>query len=258
MSTTPIADLIAALAANGVPIESIILSVRAVEKTPAEVPKASADAQAMELQRRREKDKLRSRIRRKERRERSEAASADKSADGILQKKSPQTPKENLPYKTPNLFSGEEGLKLEDTRARPESDLAAAMEAYNAMARHAKLPECKKLNNARARALRQRLKDCGGLPGWSDAMRRVAASHYLTGKINGFRANIDFILQQSGFQKIIEGNYDTTTVSKPNYGDRIDAQFARIFEKSGPESGDGGDAEPAEGWIEGKFTVAAD
>ena len=75
------------------------------------------------------------------------------------------------------------------------------------------LPVPKKLTDARRRKLRARLKG-GGLETWEAALERLAASPFLRGEKTDFRADLDFMLQESSFNRLLEGRYDPS----PNEG----------------------------------------
>jgi hypothetical protein len=84
---------------------------------------------------------------------------------------------------------------------------AEFLSAWNAMAEANGLPVAKGMNADRRRKLVARVQDHG----WDEvagAVARVPRSSFLTGKTGDWRASIDFILQASSFQKLIEGNYD--------------------------------------------------
>ncbi len=88
-------------------------------------------------------------------------------------------------------------------------DGAAALSAYNRMAARCSLPMVKKVTKARMAKIAARLKDCGGLDGWHDALAKVEASALCRGDNDrGWTANIDFLLAESSFTKLMEGNYD--------------------------------------------------
>ncbi len=88
----------------------------------------------------------------------------------------------------------------------------AALEIYNATAVHAGLPKALKLTPSRKTKLKARLKDCDNdLIKWSAAMLRLSKSDYCTGKVNGWRADLDFVLQEKSFTKLMEGSYDNRT-----------------------------------------------
>lgn len=87
---------------------------------------------------------------------------------------------------------------------------AQAFDFFQVMARRANLPVPAKLSDTRKAKLKARLKDCGGLEGWQIACAKVEASEFCTGK-TGWVADLDFMLQESSFNKIMEGSYDNRT-----------------------------------------------
>jgi|GEM_PF-1638006 len=92
---------------------------------------------------------------------------------------------------------------------RSGDDIAQAVAAWNALAAETGLPTVAKLTDKRRGKLKARLQDCGGLDGWTAALEKIRASPGLLGRTGGsWRANFDFVLQESGFIKIMEGNYD--------------------------------------------------
>jgi hypothetical protein len=101
--------------------------------------------------------------------------------------------------------------KKKDTYAlsggAPEIQMAFSM--FNAMALKAGLPAAQKLTESRKAKMRQRLKDCGGLEGFRAALEKVAGSSFLTGGGDrGWKIDIDSLLQEKTFTRVMEGNYD--------------------------------------------------
>lgn len=92
----------------------------------------------------------------------------------------------------------------------PLDDISKAVHDYNDAAQRAGWPTVKTMAAARRRALRSRLKDCGGNDGWKAAMERAAASDFLCGRTSkpwtGF--SFDWIAKPGNFNKLVEGNYD--------------------------------------------------
>lgn len=119
-----------------------------------------------------------------------------------------------------------------DIRHSDQNDeLTMAFDYFVAMAQRAGLSVPSKLTASRKSKLKARLSDAEGIDGWRDACDRVEKSSFCTGKSKGgWRANFDFMLQQSSFQKIIEGSYDDTDSGAHNggpyggshFGDRSD------------------------------------
>lgn len=90
-----------------------------------------------------------------------------------------------------------------------QSEPQQAVIAWNAMAARAGLPRVQTLTETRRRAVAARLRECGGLGGWHEAMRRIEATPWLLGDNDrGWRADFDFICRQSKFTKLMEGGYD--------------------------------------------------
>lgn len=92
-----------------------------------------------------------------------------------------------------------------------------ALSAYNSMAERAGLSKAQTLTPKRRSSLKKRLEEVGGLDGWIVALEKVEQSDFLTGKRptnNGpFHADLDFILQQSSFTRLMEGFYDNRSSS---------------------------------------------
>jgi hypothetical protein len=84
-----------------------------------------------------------------------------------------------------------------------------AVDLYNAMADKIGLSRVAKLTDARAKKLKKRLIDCGGIDGWTAALAKVETLSGLQGKNDrGWKANLDFLCQESSFTKLMEGYYD--------------------------------------------------
>ena len=92
----------------------------------------------------------------------------------------------------------------------PASELAEAVAAYNEAADDAGWPKVQKMTPSRSKALKARLRDCGGIEGWRFAMDKGKASDFLCGRTpkpwSGF--GFDWITKQANFTKLMEGNYD--------------------------------------------------
>ncbi len=92
---------------------------------------------------------------------------------------------------------------------QPEPDvLQQAVAIWNEAAVQANLPKVRILSEARRKKLAARLKDAGGLDGWRDAIGKLVASDFLTGKVKDWKADFGFVLQQESFARLVEGGYD--------------------------------------------------
>lgn len=67
------------------------------------------------------------------------------------------------------------------------------------------IPNIQGLTDKRRKKLTIRLKELGGIEGWRDICRRIAASDYLTNK---WPAKFDWVIEPGNMLKIQEGNYD--------------------------------------------------
>jgi hypothetical protein len=207
--TAPIAQLVEILAKAGLPAEAIAIAVDLAEQHRVSGGMSGGHPVDMAAERRREWD--RDRKRRERAAETVSGGHPVESADTEGQKeRSPTPPKEKLPFLSDLPFSevSSEEVSTGDARAREAETLRAAVEEYNAAARAVGWPEAKHTPR-RVAALRQRLKDAGGLEGWQRALARARGSPFLTGDNDrGWRADLDFLLQAKSFNKLMEGGYD--------------------------------------------------
>jgi len=131
------------------------------------------------------------------------------------------------------------------TRTREANDICeAAVLDWNDMARDISLPVVQRITQTRHLKLARRLADCGGLDGWRAALAKIRGSPFCRGETSSWRANFDFLLQESSFTKLMEGVYDAgcgakkATRSSPatelrDAFDKIDAHLARRREGTG-------------------------
>lgn len=91
--------------------------------------------------------------------------------------------------------------------ARKQGYVSEALDAYSALASRCGLPAVRVLNDARKRKLASLLK-AHGLPVWHEALAKVEASDFCLGRKGDFRADLDFLLQQQSFTRLLEGRYD--------------------------------------------------
>lgn len=93
------------------------------------------------------------------------------------------------------------------------NEISHAVSRYNQAAERAGWPQVQKLTPNRSKQLKARLKDCGGLDGWEDALRRAFASDFCRGRTSkpwtGF--GFDWLVKAGNFTKLMEGNYDNRT-----------------------------------------------
>ncbi len=99
--------------------------------------------------------------------------------------------------------------------SKPTEESAAAptllpehiVEAWNDLAQRKGLPMVKKLTPGRRKHLRPLMRQYS-IDDFTDAIDAIERSPFLLGENgNGWRADFDFLLQPSSFQKLIEGSY---------------------------------------------------
>jgi uncharacterized protein YdaU (DUF1376 family) len=114
-------------------------------------------------------------------------------------------------------------------------EAAQALAEYNAAAKQAGWPSVQLLTKPRRQAVLARLKECGGLSGWRDALARARASPHCCGQNDrGWTASFDFLTRQSSFAKLMEGNYDAKPrTDRRSQQRRIDPALEQIARLTG-------------------------
>ncbi|USI71630.1 hypothetical protein [Sphingomonas morindae] len=113
-------------------------------------------------------------------------------------------------------------------RAKP--DYANIAAAWNAMAARAGLPRVEKLTEERRKRIGARLAEHGA-DGFTEAIAAVERSSFCRGDSgSGWRADFDFLLQPSSFNRLLEGSYDRNEQPRSS---------ARSSGRSAPGSGPG-------------------
>lgn len=87
-------------------------------------------------------------------------------------------------------------------------EVSEAVAAFNDTAARAGLSQVQKMSDTRRKAVRQSLKDCGGIDGWRVALSKIEQSDFLTGRNGRWRCDFDWINKPANFTKLMEGNYD--------------------------------------------------
>lgn len=109
-------------------------------------------------------------------------------------------------------------------RSKPVDELQPSYDAFNEIAERAGWPKCQRRTPMRDAHLKRRLKEAGGLDGWIVALGKAEASDFLCGRAppsdgrQPFFADIDFLLRESSFVKLMEGKYDNRDSPKGSGG----------------------------------------
>lgn len=115
-----------------------------------------------------------------------------------------------------------------EPRGKPD-EVAEAFDAWNALAAETGLSKAQRLTPQRRAAIGKRLSECGGLQGWETALAKIRGSPFCNGaNSNGWRADLDFILQPSSFTRLMEGRYDAKQ-PKPSGADQRKPTRADAF-----------------------------
>lgn len=144
------------------------------------------------------------------------------------------------PRNHPSQLPNNPTVKKEEPKGSlsPIDDIQLAFDAYNVAAKEAGWPVAKVLNKPRRSGLTSRLKDAGGLQGWIVALEKAKSSPLCTGDNNrGWVADLDFLLQQKSFTRLMEGSYDNRThqprTTPQRHQDGPDAALANIARVAG-------------------------
>lgn len=125
-----------------------------------------------------------------------------------------------------------------DTNVSYSTAIKEAVGLYNQLADQEGLAEVQRLTDARKQKIRARLKDLDGLEGWKILMEKVRESDFLCGRVKDWKADIDFIIRESSFVKIMEGKYDNagknrkSGTNSTNAGQSINDPSVQGFSKA--------------------------
>jgi len=121
---------------------------------------------------------------------------------------SPERKKESQLSLAKERSNGKDPLDLPGFCDRTE--IGQAWRAWNETAEAHGLPKAQKLTAARRAKLKARLRDAGGIEGWKTACAKVAKIPWMCGDndMGGWKANLDYVLRESTFVKLMEGAHD--------------------------------------------------
>lgn len=112
---------------------------------------------------------------------------------------------------SPSSSPSQKDSSLRSEAAGPPDHAATAVDDWNALASELHLPAVQRLSKTRETKLKARLKDAGGIDGWRAALAAIRRNEWMHGRNpRGWKANFDFVLQESSFIKLMEGAYDNT------------------------------------------------
>lgn len=116
-----------------------------------------------------------------------------------------------------------------------------AVTLWNELAAETGLSKVQRLTANRQAKLNARLRDCGGLEGWEMALAKIRGSPFLLGdNERGWKANFDFLLQESSFTKLMEDTYERNTdnrTSKPGRRSAADRRMQAFLSVAAGDEG---------------------
>lgn len=109
-----------------------------------------------------------------------------------------------------------------NTNHSVSKDTLEPFNLFNDLAVKIGLPAAQKITKPRKSKMALRLKDIGGIEGWKVVLEKIENSPFLRGENkSGWKADIDFILQESSIVKIMEGKYDGTKQTNTSPRDEL-------------------------------------
>ncbi|WP_406646904.1 YdaU family protein [Aliisedimentitalea scapharcae] len=148
-----------------------------------------------------------------------ENASGPRKNNNLAKRQLSHTEPEPEPYKNKDTDVSLSDQKSDPPKSNAENcQTSEAVSAYNIAANHVGWPKVQKLTASRSRSLRARLKECGGIEGWKNALRSAAKSDFLCGRSqnNWTGFCFDWLVKPANFTKLIEGNYDNRPDRSPS------------------------------------------
>lgn len=141
------------------------------------------------------------------------------------------------PDTTPDDEDDEEGTEEVQGKKVPACPYTKIVNEYNAHL-GVLLPWVREITDKRKRTLRARWvshPERQNLDWWRDYFKQVAASPFLTGQKNNFRASFDWIINPGNMVKILEGNYDEQPGNGPapqgGAGAATKANFSKLMDE---------------------------
>lgn len=117
------------------------------------------------------------------------------------------------------LYKKESDSKESSPVLPNRDDAVKAFVMFNDVAAEIGLPLAKALTPARRSKLKTRLRECGGIDGWAQALNNLRQSPHCRGSNDrGWRADFDFMLQAKSFMRLLEGGYGGSTTMLPLLG----------------------------------------
>ena len=101
-----------------------------------------------------------------------------------------------------------------------ENNIREITELYNAIC--TSLPKVTRMSDKRKRAIHARLEE-HSVDELKEAFEKAQASEFLTGK-TGWKANFDWLMNESNLLKVLEGNYDGTSKKSNKFNEGVETR----------------------------------
>ncbi len=161
----------------------------------------------------------------------SDMITLDLSITQLRSSEQRNTPQRSTQQQPKSHSATAEPVRESPIRGNAREDADKAVAEWNTMASEIGLPTVQRMTDQRIKRLAARLRDCGGLEGWKLAIGKIRGSPLCRGELGDWKADFDFVLQESSFVKLMEGKYDGRqpgTGPKASKRSSLDDTFAKI------------------------------
>lgn len=131
-------------------------------------------------------------------------------------------PRKNCEADKKNLRGSTIKNNTDNNTLNTQREIQAVFDLYHEIC--VSLPKVKIFTDKRKSTVKSRLKKYS-MEQIREAFMKAEQSDFLTGKVKDFKASFDWILNETNFAKIIEGNYDNHKAKEVNPYDGIDAEY---------------------------------
>lgn len=108
-----------------------------------------------------------------------------------------------------------------------------AVDIWNSFAERLGLPIARNVTNGRLAKMRKRLAECGGIDGWRAACEKIEVNAWMRGENSrGWKADLDFMLQEKTFTRLMEGSYDGKSGNSAEHENGFAAILAEAEQRS--------------------------
>lgn len=254
-------ELMEAMAKAGAPFEAILIAIRALEAKDAEIAAREAEAaakRAKEAARKKEKRGLSKDVPQTVhgQSEDNDGIGADEEADPSLSLSPNENNSNPHTHTHPDNIPAREAVDLGEGLGEFEPDPVPSFtpddlwRMWNRAAQEMGLPKVREMTDARRKRALTMIRKYGR-EGFVEAISAIERSTFLRGQTEQqFKADLDFLLQQKSFTRLIEGFYDRSSRAQSRSRYEPDGAMAYLQRSLGIE-GDHGSPGPSGRWDDG-------